>query len=220
MIRKLAAVALATSVVAVAAPAAAQDDARGTAGGTRPMGLRLETAFNKNFNLVGVGGDGGRTDIFTNSPQGDIKVGYDFGQITPLIGISFLNVSHSRPGAPGGDRIESSETTFILDVELRYYLKPHRKGLSPFVFGEFNTAFLSFDRDGADDDLLDAEADADDFTAVNAGIGMEYKFDGAAFAIGGKWGLGLGFKGTSEDNGDTNNTSIGTSAAIYAAWRL
>lgn len=213
MIRKLAAVAFATSVVAAAAPAAAQE----SAGGARPMGLRFETSFNKHFNLVGLGD--GPTMIEGVSPHGDIKVGFDFGQLTPLVGIGFARSSFSAP-AGGDERFESSASAFIIDVELRYYLKPHRKGLSPFVFGEFNTAFVSI----SDDDLTSKEADAVadelDFTSINAGLGMEYKFDGAAFAIGGKWGLGLGFKGTSEDNGDLGGTTFGTSASIYAAWRL
>lgn len=219
MIRKLAAVALATSVVAVAAPAAAQE----AAGGSRPMGLRLETGFNKNFNLVGVStsnalDDRGRTDIFTNSPHGDIRVGYDFGQLTPLIGVGFVTQTIGE-----GDDPNQTMSSLILDVELRYYLKPHRKGLSPFVWGEWNKAFVwvsQEDENDAQKDRNEALGDQADFWALNAGVGMEYKFDGAAFAIGGKWGLGLGFKGTSDDHGDTSNTTFGTSAAIYAAWRL
>lgn len=219
MIRKLAAVAFATSVVAAAAPAAAQE----SAGGARPMGLRFETGFNKNFNLVGVGsnvgGSTGRTDIFTNSPQGDIRVGYDFGQFTPLVGVGFLTHTFSTEGTDKNH----TDTALILDVELRYYLKPHRKGLSPFVWGEWNKAFVwvsDEDESDAQKKVNEASADARDFWSVNAGLGMEYKFDGAAFAIGGKWGLGLGFKGTSKDHGDTSNTIFGTSAAIYAAWRI
>lgn len=216
MIRKLAAVAFATSVVAVAAPASAQES---SSGGARPMGLRFETAFNKNFNLVGIGNGQGETNISTTpSPQGDIKVGYDFGQLTPLIGIGFAT---NTTGV--GDAPNATETALVLDVELRYYLKPHRKGLSPFVFGEWNKAFVwisNEDESEAQKDLNEAAADVADFWSLNAGLGMEYKFDGAAFAIGGKWGLGLGFKGTSKDHGDSSDTTFGTSAAIYAAWRI
>ncbi len=210
MLRTLAAVALATSVVAVAAPASAQDDSG------RPMGLRFELGWNESLNLVGAAGaaGGGLVD-----PTGDIKIGYDFGQFTPLIGLSFVTSSRDTSIEP---EARESFTTFIIDIEGRYYFKPHRKGLNPFVFGEFNTAFVSFGEDPEPDntDELDEAASAADFTEINAGLGMEYKFDQSQFAIGGKWGLGFAF--TPRDVGDDTfgQTTIGTVGAIYAAWRL
>ncbi|WP_373045050.1 hypothetical protein [Vulgatibacter sp.] len=220
MLRMLAAAALATSVVAVAAPAEAQENTR------RPMGLRFELGWNESFNLAtfgsgaeGVEGSGGASALGAGlDPTGDIKIGYDIGQFTPLIGLSFLNRS------VGPEDEGASLTAFVIDVEGRFYLAPHRKGLQPFIFGEFNTGIVSYSTDADDDDELeDAIGDALDWTEINAGLGMEYKFDGAAFAIGGKWGLGLAFRGLSDDTVEpdgSGDTTIGTLGAIYAAWRI
>ncbi len=221
MLRMLAAAALATSVVAVAAPAEAQENTR------RPMGLRFELGWNESFNLAtigtsaadGVPGAGAAGALAGNlDPTGDIKIGYDIGQFTPLIGLSFLNRS------VGPEDASSSLTAFVIDVEGRFYLAPHRKGLQPFVFGEFNTGIVSVSTDADDDDAEeDALGDALDWTEINAGLGMEYKFDGAAFAIGGKWGLGLAFRGLNDDTVEpdgSGDTTIGTLGAIYAAWRI
>ena len=211
MLRTLAAAALATSVVAVAAPAQAQDDGR-------PMGLRFELGWagHQNIASFGVADDAAVTAPI--SPNGDIKVGYDLGQFTPLIGLSFINTSRDVT-----EDDSASITAFVLDLEARYYLKPHRKGLQPFVFGEFNTAFVSLSDDrleGEAEDALDDIASLLDYTEINAGLGMEYKFDQQGFAIGGKWGLGLAFQGFDVGDEDFGVTSIGTIGAIYAAWRI
>jgi hypothetical protein len=216
MLRSLAAVALATSVVAVAAPASAQDNT------ARPMGLRFELAMSESLNLATLGG-GPDTNNNVVSPTGDIKIGYDIGQFTPLIGLSYLSFSRDLT-----KDTSASSSAFIVDIEARYFFKPHRKGLNPFVFGEFNTAFTSIGSDpeaeGDAADEQDRDASELDFTEVNVGLGMEYKFDGASFAIGGKWGLGFAFNdidtlvGTEEQT--LSNTTIGTVGAIYAAWRL
>ena len=218
MLRSLAAVALATSVVAVAAPASAQETERNTA---RPMGLRFELGFSEELNLARVGSSDD-VNLGRVSPNGDIKVGYDFGQFTPLIGLSFLTGSVDTGKNPD---TSNSATVFVLDIEARYYFKPHRKGINPFVFGEFNTAFTSVGADPegstAEKDRRDALASQLDFTEINAGLGMEYKFDGASFAIGGKWGLGLVLNNFDEVGGtkDLSSMDIGTVGAIYAAWR-
>jgi hypothetical protein len=227
MVRKLAAVALATSTVAIASPALAQDD-----GGRRPsvMGLRFEAALSRDFNLVG-----GVPQV-TNvpSPNGDIKVGYDLAMgFTPMIGIGFATVSNNLYSETDEDELAlgASDTAIVLDLELRWYFAPHRAGSTqPFVFGEFNTALTSASTDSdlegfeENDDENEARADERDFWEINAGLGMEYKFD-QSFAIGGKWGLGFGFTGTEqiddvEDSANTSASNISTSAAIYAAWRI
>jgi hypothetical protein len=213
MLRTFAAVALATSVVAVSAPAQAQENT------ARPMGLRFELGWAGNSNLANLG----RTDIggqdvgFAGvSPTGDIKIGYDLGQFTPLVGLSLATTTVSLENDDS-----FTATAFILDIEARYYMKQHRKGLNPFIFGEFNHAFTSLSSDPeGDEDAQDDLASALDFTTINAGLGMEYKFDQSQFAIGGKWGLGIAFQGFDVGEDSTGVTTIGTLGAIYAAWRL
>lgn len=237
MIRKLAAVALATSVVSVAGTAAAQETETETTRGTvyRPMGLRFETAFERDFNIATVNTSAVQAPNITAtsqsgfSPNGDIKIGYDLPMgFTPMIGFGLL----TRNRAQGEDSV--TNTLIVLDVEARWYFKPHRgNALQPFVFGEFNTALVSFGADPSpsneEQDALDALGAASDYTEINAGLGMEYKFDGAQFAIGGKWGLGFAFTGITTDNlkkvdptakDGIGDTTIGTSTAIYAAWRI
>src|SRR5690606_34943361 len=104
MLRTLAAVALATSVVAVAAPAQAQENT------ARPMGLRLELGWAGNTNLAGLGSTGNQPNV-SATPIGDIRVGYDLGQFTPLIGLSFVNRSAD---VTEDDAI--STTVFVLDI--------------------------------------------------------------------------------------------------------
>ena len=212
MLRTLAAAALATSVVAVAAPAKAQDDGR-------PMGLRFELGWAGHQNIATFGVADDNTAVTAPiSPNGDIKVGYDFGQFTPLIGLSFINTTRDV-----NEDDSASITAFVLDIEARYFFKPHRKGLQPFVFGEFNNAFVSLSNDaleGEEEDRLDDVASQLDYTEINAGFGLEYKFDQQGFAIGGKWGLGLAFQGFDVGDEDRSVTSIGTLGAIYAAWRI
>lgn len=213
MLRTLAAAALATSVVAVAAPASAQED-----NVARPMGLRLEVGLvNHSMGVIGTAED--TPDVSGISPTGDIKIGYDFGQFTPLLGLSYRSVSEET-----GEDSSDSASVFLINLEGRYYFKPHRKGLNPFVFGEFRTSFVSFganpEPSDEEQDRLDAKASLLDFTEINAGLGLEYKFDGAAFAVGGKWGLGLGFNDRDSGNDTLGTTTIGTVAGVYLAWRL
>lgn len=213
-LRIAAAIALASTMLfagSASAQAAAEEPS-----GTRPLGVRLETQINP-FNLVGLGSD----IIPGGNPHGDIKIGYDLPMgLTPLIGLGYR--SFSTTDEVDGKEVDSgSASAFVLDIELRYYLSPHRRGLQPFVFGELNTAFVSVDKKGATNDELDLRADKNDFTEVNLGIGAEYKFT-RSFAVGGKWGLALGFQPWSDDNNkeDVSNTTVGTSSGVYLAWRL
>lgn len=248
-LRSIASVAAAACVVAIAGPAAAQDtevnvDIQRQRQADRAMGLRFETSFNRNFNLVGFGSGSAEgiatslRDLPTPNPHGDIKIGYDLPMgLTPLIGLGYVSFSNDQYSDDDEDELVAgeSQSAFVLDVELRWYFKPHRaNAMQPFVFGEFNTAFttVSVDSDAEGfneddfDDANEAAADELNWTAVNLGLGMEYKF-AQGFAIGGKWGLGMGFTGTAvvedsdpQEGSNTSQTTIGTSAAIYAAWRL
>lgn len=190
--------------------------AQATDEGSRPMGVRLETQLNP-FNLVGLGGEvraGG-------NPHGDIKIGYDMDMgLTPLIGIGYRSFSSSTD-VDGDNIAENSSSAFIIDIELRYYLSKHRRGLQPFVFGELNTAFVSFDEKDGDSNDLDVQADDNDFTEVNLGIGAEYKFT-RSFAVGGKWGLAIGLQPEEDEDAkaEQSNTTFGTSSGVYLAWRL
>lgn len=209
-LRIAAAVALASTMM-FAGTASAQADE-----GSRPMGVRLETQLNP-FNLVGLGGE---VDAGGN-PHGDIKIGYDLDMgLTPLIGIGYRSFSTSTD-VDGDNIAERSSSAFVIDLELRYYLSKHRRGLQPFVFGELNTAFVSFDEKDGDSDALDIQADENDFTEVNLGIGAEYKFT-RSFAVGGKWGLAIGFQPVEDEdaNAEQSNTTFGTSSGVYLAWRL
>lgn len=244
-LRTLAAVALATSAVSFAAPASAAD---------KMMGLRLETAFVKDFNIARFGsgvtaGDStfpGQVvpvgNVAGTSPNGDLKVGYDLPNgLTPLIGIGFRSESFKTFDSDDKKQSHFSATAIVLDAELRYYFKPHKKGLQPYVWGEFSTTIATVGAEGSDDAeknlsadekknrdaLLDAVADELNVTQLNVGFGAEYKFS-KSFGIGGKWGLGLAFQGTEEHKGagdfkagsNSSNTTFGTSTALYAAWRL
>jgi hypothetical protein len=205
---RIAAAFVMVSILAFAAPAAAQAADEGS----RPMGIRLETQLGW-FNLVGVDGNAGGIN-----PQGDIKIGYDIDAgLTPLIGLGYRSASTMT----GDDNdTEDSSTALVLAIELRYYLQKHRRGLQPFVFGEFNTSILSESSGGEDDDEA---ADRNNHSEVNVGFGAEYKFS-RAFAVGGKWGLGFGFKGYEVEGGGTDNdesdTTWGTNSSIYLAWRF
>lgn len=220
MLRKLAAVALATSAVAVAAPAAAQSDAADRGG--RTMGLRLETHVGSTFNLVGPGVTNGRT--LDTTPGGDLRIGYDLPMgLTPVVGIGYRNISRTE-GRAGGAEDDTSLGGFVIGIELRYYLAPHRANVTlPFVFAEYNTLFASVDGgDALNSDGEEFAADEVDYGNLNFGLGMEYKF-AQGFAIGGKWGIGFGFTGAENPRDEDifdSETTWGTSTSLYAAWRI
>lgn len=219
-LRTLAALALATSAVSFAAPASAAD---------KMMGLRFEfggsLAGGSSSTAVVAGED---VVIVQQSPiRGDIRVGYDLpGGLTPLIGLSFRNVTNSiKDGESDGT------TLFALNVEGRYYFKPHKKGLSPFVFGGVDFTNFSFgheDKDGkATRELADAVAgDEASSWGLNAGLGMEW-LASKSFGVGGKWGLNANFAPTSvqkkdgaELGEDASHTRWGTDASFYLVWRI
>lgn len=202
-LRTLAAFAFATAAVSFAAPASAAN---------KDMGLRFETGGSL------VGGP---------ALQGDIRVGYDLpGGITPLLGLSFRNETQS---VKDGD--SNGTTVFVLNLEGRYYFRPHKKGISPFVFGGVDFTNFSFgheDKDGkATRELQDAvDGDAASSWGLNAGFGLEY-LASKSFGIGGKWGLNMNFNPTSkqkvdgvEDGADTSHTRWGTASAFYLVWRI
>ncbi len=238
-LRMAAACIAAGTLVAVSSPASAA-----TSGEGKVMGLRLEASLEQDFNLVGPGGlSAGGATLGAPSPHGDIRIGYDLPMgLTPMLGVGFRSFSTTVVTTPPGDGDEVTQefsgTAITLALELRFYLKKHKKGLQPFVFGEYNTSFLSAtvadDTEGADDAVdaanegLEYDADANNHGEINLGLGAEYKFS-RAFGIGGKWGLGIGLTGGDRNEplgGDdqtairTDATTIGTSAAVYAAWRL
>lgn len=237
-IRMALACVLAGALVAVAAPASA----------AKTKGVRFEATLARDFNLVGSGGlnaagnGAGVAGGFSGGdPRGDVRIGYDlpFG-FTPLLGIGFKSYSQEVVVTPdGGDAVTTSfsGTEFVLALEGRFYFKKHKKGLQPFVSLEYNTSFLSgeiaSDADGAEVGDFNTEemayqADANNHGEINLAFGTEYKFS-QAFGIGGKWGLGIGLKGGDRNDpiGGDNQTAtrfdsntIGTSAAVYAAWRI
>lgn len=203
-------------MVLAAAPASAQS-------ADNVMGVRLEAAFFHDF-AVESGGI---------RPQGDIRIGYDLPMgLTPLIGFGLRSNSHKSYDT--ADKLTGSTglTDIVLGAELRYYFRPHIRGLSPYVFGEFNTTIASRGHDDADgeptDELGDkVYGDEHSFSQLGAGLGLEYKF-AKSFGIGGKWGMGVAFRNTSiqkkagePDRGEnTSSTTFGTSNTIYAAFRF
>jgi hypothetical protein len=236
-IRMALACVLAGALVAVAAPASA----------AKTKGVRFEASLQRDFNLVGSGGMSAEAGPATGfgfgggDPHGDIRIGYDlpFG-FTPLLGLGFKSYSQEIVVTPDGDDAQTrsfSGTEFVLALEGRFYFKKHKKGLQPFVSLEYNTSFLSgevaSDVDGEEVGDYNTEemayrADANNHGEINIAFGTEYKFS-QAFGIGGKWGLGIGLKGGDRNDpvgGDNqtvtrfDNNTIGSSAAVYAAWRL
>ncbi len=208
-LRTLAAFALVTSAVGFAAPAAAKD-----------MGLRFETG-------AGLSGT-----VSTATNTGDLRVGYDLpGGITPLIGLSFRQITSELFDADDNSLGSNGTTVFVLNIEGRYYMKPHKKGLQPFVFAGvdfLNTSFGTEDKDGKAINEADDAADGDALSpwGFNLGFGLEYKF-AKAFAVGGKWGLNMAFNGTEiqKKAGETagrnsSNTNWGTASSMYLAWRM
>lgn len=243
-LRTFAALFLASGMILAASPASAQ-----AVDTSNVMGLRFEATLFNPFDVRGIAISGGddlpnpapaRIDTFR--PQGDIRIGYDLPMgLTPMIGFG-LRTQSVEAFARNDDSLGSQgRTDLVLAAELRYYFGEHKRGLQPFVFGEFNTTIVSFGTEAAKgqqvsdgrkefDKLL---GDVNSVTNLNAGLGMEYKF-AKSFAIGAKWGLGLSFAPsddrtvTIEDEfGDvtlqvpsTSNTVFGTSSSIYAAFRL
>lgn len=203
-IRMLAALAAATFVVGFAGEASAQ----------KMMGLRFETGGS-------LSGDIG----------GDLRVGYDLGGFTPLLGLSFRNVSNTAYDADDNKTGSRGTTDFILNLEGRYYFRAHKKGVSPFVFGgvDFNVAsYGTEDKDGKSvNELADkVRGDEDSTWGLNAGFGLEYLFS-KSFGVGGKWGLNMNFDNTSiqkhdGNEGGTNSsrTDWGTASSMYLVWRI
>ncbi|HEY0839152.1 MAG TPA: hypothetical protein VGD74_03095 [Vulgatibacter sp.] len=202
-LRTLAALAFATAAVSFAAPASAA---------SKDMGLRFETGGSL------VGGP---------ALAGDLRVGYDLpGGFTPLIGLSFRNDVFSVKDAGS-----AGTTTFVLNLEGRYYFRPHKKGISPFAFGGVDFTNFSFgheDKDGkAVLELQDAVAgDEASSWGINAGFGLEW-LASKSFGVGGKWGLNMNFNNTSvqkvdgvEDGDDTSHTRWGTASTFYLVWRI
>lgn len=240
MLRTFAALFIASGTLLAAAPASAQ-----AADTSKVMGLRFEASFFNQFDVRGteptvivVSEDGAfqsgpspsRTDVFR--PQGDLRIGYDLPMgLTPLIGfglrsrdVKILDDSDKKLSSTG-------RTDIVLAAELRYYFAPHKRGLQPYVFGEFNTTIASFGTENSKDEPVNEAEDAvlgDENSVVNlnAGLGLEYKF-AKSFGIGAKWGAGLSLAGTSvqkkgnkEAGINTTNTVFGTSSTLYAAFRI
>lgn len=234
-LRALASLFLATSIVAAAGSASAQ-----AADTSKVLGLRFETTLFQPFDVRGIslfeeGPTVQRIDVFR--PNGDIRIGYDlpFG-LTPMIGFGLR--SHSVKVFDTNDEEISGTgvTNIVLSAELRYYFGPHKRGLQPYVFGEFNTTIASFgfspdEVAEAREDLADALGDLNSFMNLNAGLGLEYKF-ARSFGVGAKWGFGISLapndrhENVRTEDGETitipaqSNTVWGTSSSIYLAFRL
>ncbi|MFO7157245.1 MAG: hypothetical protein DIU72_011590 [Pseudomonadota bacterium] len=232
-LRALASLFLATSIVAAAGTASAQ-----AADTSKVLGLRFETTLFQPFDVRGIslfeeGPTVQRIDVFR--PNGDIRIGYDlpFG-LTPMIGFGLR--SHSVKVFDTNDEEISGTgvTNIVLSAELRYYFGPHKRGLQPYVFGEFNTTIASFgfspdEVAEAMEDLADALGDLNSFMNLNAGLGLEYKF-ARSFGVGAKWGFGISLapndrhENVRTKDGEPipaqSNTVWGTSSSIYLAFRL
>jgi len=200
-LRTLAALSVATLAVSFAAPAAAQ----------QLTGLRFETGGSLSGNV-----------------GGDLRVGYDLGNITPLIGLSFRNSVDTVYDMDDEELGSLGTTNFILNIEGRYYLREHKKGVSPFIFAgvDFNvTSFGTEDADGEavneDQDEFDGDVASD--WGINAGFGLEYLF-AKNFGVGGKWGLNMTFGGNDkfEDINEPKSSATrwGTAASMYLVWRI
>lgn len=204
-LRTLAALALATTAVSFAAPASAQ----------KMMGLRFET-----------GGS------LSGNTEGDIRVGYDLkGGFTPLIGLTFRNNSFTAYDADDEKLGSIGETDFVLNLEGRYYFKPHKKGISPFVFAGVDFNVFSVGHEDADGEAVNEladkiEGDERSTWGLNAGFGLEYLFS-KHFGVGGKWGVNMNFRNTSiqkvdgvEGGDNTTTTNWGTASNFYLTWRI
>lgn len=203
-LRTLAALAVATTAVSLAAPAAAQ----------KMTGLRFET-----------GGS------LSGATQGDLRVGYDLkGGLTPLIGLTFRNDSRSLFDKDDKELGSRGETSFIINLEGRYYFRAHKKGVSPFVFAGVDVNTFSFGTEDGDgkainEDEDEADGDAASNWGLNAGFGLEYLFS-KGFGVGGKWGLNMNFRNsdftdkTTPNRPGTSNTNWGTASSMYLVWRI
>jgi hypothetical protein len=246
-----AACALAASMVAVPVVASAADKPAGEpAEKGKVRGIRFEASLQKDFNLVGPGSlspSTGGASVGNTDPHGDIRIGYDLPMgLTPLLGIGFRRVSAETVVTPAADGADTVTRTFSgnaidLAIEARFYMKKHKKGIQPFVWLEYNTSFLSAevaddtDSDAVSDavevennEILKYAADEQNHGEINLGFGMEFK-PSKFFAVGGKWGLGIGLQGGDRNDppgADDQNAirtdinTIGTSAAVYGAWRI
>lgn len=238
-LRALASLVVASCLLGFAGSASAQ-----AADTSRVMGLRFEATLFNPFDVRGLSLSledpvtPNRLDVFR--PNGDIRIGYDLPMgLTPLVGFGLR--SHAFKIFDEDDDLVagSGRTDIILSAELRYYFGPHTRGLQPYVFGEWNTAIVSFGSERSDDasdeeveffEHLDkVEGDANSVMNFNAGLGMEYKVT-RSFGLGAKWGFGLSLAPTSRHEFEsepfddvepaTSNTVFGTSASIYLAFRI
>lgn len=219
-LRTLAALALATSAVSFAAPAFAADT----------TGLRMEFG----------GSIATSSDFLTNNPNGvgnagDIRIGYDFaGGFTPLLGLSYRTTSRNQYDSDDKAQSGKGFTDIVLNLEGRYYFRPHKKGISPFVFGGFDWHNVSVGSSDAPNETTNDGTEARDSVegdrlsslGFNAGFGLEW-LASKSFGVGGKWGLDLNFaptsiqeKGAVKAGSNTKNTTFGTAAAFYLAWRF
>jgi len=234
-LRALASLFLATSIVAAAGTASAQ-----AADTSRVLGLRFEATLFNPFDVRGIsnldpmsGPTSPRIDVFR--PNGDIRIGYDlpFG-LTPMIGFGLRSHSVKVFDTKDEEISGTGVTNIVLSAELRYYFGPHKRGLQPYVFGEFNTTIASFgfspdEVAEAMEDLADALGDLNSFMNLNAGLGLEYKF-ARSFGVGAKWGFGISLAPNDRhenvwtEYGEPiparSNTVWGTSSSIYLAFRL
>jgi hypothetical protein len=239
-LRAVASLLLASTILVAAGSASAQ-----AADTSRVLGLRFEATLFNPFDVRGIsnldpesGPTSPRIDVFR--PNGDIRIGYDLPMgLTPLIGFGLR--SHSQKQFQNNDDLAFGEgrTDIVLSAELRYYFGAHKRGLQPFVFGEWNTTIASFGTELAEgapveeknffDDVNETLGDINSVMNINAGLGLEYKF-ARSFGIGAKWGFGLSLapsdRHTIREGGETievpstSNTVFGTSSSIYAAFRI
>lgn len=215
-LRAFSALVLGATMVLAAAPASAQS-------ADKVMGLRFEAAFFQDFAVE-------RRDGIR--PEGDIRIGYDLPMgLTPLIGFGLRSNTFKAYDADDELLGSMGTTDIVIAAELRYYFRPHIRGLSPYVFGEFNTTIASMGHEDGDGEAvreLDDKVfgDENSFAQLGLGLGLEYKF-AKSFGIGAKWGMGIAFRNTSiqkvdgeEDGDNTASTTFGTSNSIYAAFRF
>lgn len=212
---------VAALTVVTAVPAAAQN-AGPDAG--QIMGLRLEGSWVATQMPVFVTGvaEGPIAASTGLGHRGNLRIGYDLPMgVTPLLGIGIASQSVSFDGDP---EASASAMAIAILLEGRYYLKPHKRGLQPFVFGGINFTNLSasgqIDGDDVSEEENEIEVDMNDTFGFDLGFGAEYKF-ARSFGIGGKWGLAFLTNAWENDDRDVVSTfDWGTLFELYAAYRF